>query len=283
MSTKLSSRERFPELYAPPSTHTDPYKRTRKVPMRVLCLGLSRTGTASLWTALKELGFVDCYHMLSIFQNPPDADMWTEAVNAKYHGKGKPFEKEDWDRLLGDCQAVCDAPCTSFSEELISAYPDAKVIWTIRDVDSWYNSMMKTIVPVQQPGHMLDYIGPFDSVLFSRFNAMRHAWWNGWLEGKDFEKVGKQKFQEQYETVRRLVPKERLLEYKVGEGWERLCKFLEVPVPSYDFPNINEQETFRDRIQVAISLAMQRIMMKVLPVLGGGVAVGVAAWLYHIK
>jgi hypothetical protein len=82
--------------------------------------------------------------------------------------------------------------------------------------------MMKTVVPLQRPEHMLDYIGPFDSVLLSRWNAMRHACWNGWLEGKDFEEVGKQKFQEQYETVRRLVPKERLLEYKVGEGWERL-------------------------------------------------------------
>ena len=67
--------------------------------MRVLCLGLCRTGTASLWTALKKLGSVDCYHMLSILKDPPDADMWTEALNAKYHGKGKPFEKEDWDRL----------------------------------------------------------------------------------------------------------------------------------------------------------------------------------------
>jgi hypothetical protein len=37
--------------------------------------------------------------MLSILKDPPDADMWTEALNAKYHGKGKPFEKEDWDRL----------------------------------------------------------------------------------------------------------------------------------------------------------------------------------------
>jgi hypothetical protein len=48
-------------------------------------------------------------------------------------------------------------------------------------------------------------------------------------------------------------------------------------VPDYDFLNTNEQETFGDRIQVAIGLAMQRVMMKVLPVLGGVVAVGVAA------
>ena len=74
--------------------------------MRVLCLGLPRTGTASMWTVLKKLGYTDCYHMLNVLKNPPDADMWLEAIDAKYNGKGRLFEREDWDRLLGECQ-VC--------------------------------------------------------------------------------------------------------------------------------------------------------------------------------
>ena len=57
-----------------------------------------------MWTALNKLGFNDCYHMLNVLKNPPDAHMWIEAVNAKYYGKGRPFEKDDWDRLLRDCQ-----------------------------------------------------------------------------------------------------------------------------------------------------------------------------------
>ena len=57
-----------------------------------------------MWTVLNNLGFDDCYHMLNMLKNPPDADMWTEAVNAKYFGKGIPFAKEDWDGLLGNCQ-----------------------------------------------------------------------------------------------------------------------------------------------------------------------------------
>jgi len=31
--------------------------------------------------------------------------------------------------------------------------------------------------------------------------------------------------------VRMLVPKEKLLEFDVRQGWEPFCKFLEVPVP----------------------------------------------------
>ena len=38
-------------------------------------------------------------------------------------------------------QAVTDIPCVLFSDELLSAYPDAKVILTSRDVDSWLVSM----------------------------------------------------------------------------------------------------------------------------------------------
>lgn len=35
-------------------------------------------------------------------------------------------------------KAVCDWPASIFGEELIEAYPNAKVILTNRDVDSWY-------------------------------------------------------------------------------------------------------------------------------------------------
>jgi hypothetical protein len=39
---------------------------------------------------------------------------------------------------LSSTQAVCDWPACAFAKELIEAYPEAKVILTTRDVDSWY-------------------------------------------------------------------------------------------------------------------------------------------------
>lgn len=54
--------------------------------------------------ALKELGYVDTYHMDSCMENPPDCDLWTEALDAKFNGKGRKFGKDDWDQLLGHCQ-----------------------------------------------------------------------------------------------------------------------------------------------------------------------------------
>ena len=36
-----------------------------------------------------------------------------------------------------------------------------------------------------------------------------------------------------------LVPKDRLLEWTVEDGWEPLCKFLDKPVPDEPFPHVN--------------------------------------------
>jgi hypothetical protein len=55
-------------------------------------------------TALEILGFKDTHHMTSVFQNPLEVEMWTEALNAKYLSIGKPYGRAEWDQLLGHCQ-----------------------------------------------------------------------------------------------------------------------------------------------------------------------------------
>jgi len=137
---------------------------------------------------------------------------------------------------------------------------------------------MSTVVKVQE-SKILDILQHFDPALLGHWNPMRKALWASFWGG-DFESHAKGKFVEHYDMVRRLVPEERLLEYRVGEGWERLCGFLETPVPEEEFPVTNERNTFGDRIQVMVVMAVGRAAKRVLPVLGGIVAVGVAAWMY---
>lgn len=95
--------------------------------------------------ALKQLGFNDTYHMDSLFENPPDMDLWRQAFLAKFKSQGTTFGKAQWDQLLGHCQAVCDLPTSAFIPELIAAYPDAKLILTPREENSWYASCQRTI------------------------------------------------------------------------------------------------------------------------------------------
>ncbi len=35
--------------------------------------------------------------------------------------------------------------------------------------------------------------------------------------------------------------------YEAGEGWQRLCEFLGVPVPEEPFPRLNTREEFEQR------------------------------------
>lgn len=59
------------------------------------------------------------------------------------------------------------------------------------------------------------------------------------------KKRAKQGYREHNAIIRDLVPKERLLEYKLGSGWELLCAFLGKPVPDEPFPYLNESKDLK--------------------------------------
>lgn len=42
--------------------------------------------------------------------------------------------------------------------------------------------------------------------------------------------------------MRKQVPKEKLLEMDLADGWQPLCKFLDKPIPDEPFPRANDRE-----------------------------------------
>ena len=92
--------------------------------MQVLALGLSRCGTESLKFALEELGYKGVYHGYECTGD--QAMVWTRLWDAKV-GSGSKVVVEDFDRLIGNYGAVTDAVGCMFAEDLIDAYPHAKV------------------------------------------------------------------------------------------------------------------------------------------------------------
>ena len=78
----------------------------------------------------------------------------------------------------------------------------------------------------------------------------------------DFPLYGKQVFREHYAEIRKLVPAERLLEYKVSEGWEPLCKFLGHTVPVQDFPQGNSVSEFRSRCHLRNKNQMRNVAFR---------------------
>ncbi|KAF7194466.1 hypothetical protein HII31_04271 [Pseudocercospora fuligena] len=230
---------------------------SRIVPMKVLCFGLSRTGTSSLRQALLDLGYNDVYHFASCLnENPKDAEMWLEAIDGKC-GKGKPFTRRDWDQLLGHCMAVTDTPVVWFHRELLEAYPEAKVILTLRDSpEQWWQSQMNTLIKYMSsmtfpaPGIWTSLVGIFGPPKrtidkLSAEISLNYAMYQDLLRDSQTGTRDAQKFYVDHaEDVKTLVPKERLLVMNVKDGWKPLCAFLEKDVPPWDFPRANSGEEF---------------------------------------
>jgi Sulfotransferase domain len=97
----------------------------------------------------------------------------------------------------------------------------------------------------------------------------------------------KRVFIEYHENLRRIVPKERLLEFQVQDGYRPLCEFLGVPVPTTvvdgkeveeAFPKVNEGNTFADRLVIKNKLANRRVMKKIGTSVSIVASVGAGLW-----
>ena len=93
--------------------------------LQVIGVGLGRTGTAPLKVALEQLGCGRCYHMAEVGANLSHMEEWVSAA------KGKP----NWERIFRGFGAAVDYPACYFWKELAEAYPEAKVILTVRDAN----------------------------------------------------------------------------------------------------------------------------------------------------
>ena len=110
------------------------------------------------------------------------------------------------------------------------------------------------------------------SIVVPRPNNVLAEFWECFWEG-DFEKNGKRRFHEYYAEVRSLVPPENLLEYKMGEGWQPLCDFLDVPMPDAKkkFPRTNDTDGFVDRCRRRNRMQMLNVLFRAT-IVGGSLA-----------
>lgn len=256
----------------------DAYPVRRNKPMRVLCLGQSRTGTMALFTALQRLGYKP-YHMAVAMGSPKtNLGLWCEALRAKFHGKGPKWGRAEFDKLLGDYDAVADVPAICFAEELLEAYPEAKVVASTRDVDSWLRSMDST------GGRVLRW--PLWETLADWDPALAGPFWEHaqLVMPINFRTMGdfspgspaRQAFIDHYQLLEKAVPEGRMLTWRVQEGWKPLCEFLGEDVPEGEFPRLNDAQQFIFVHGIMWWLAFAKMVGKIALVPG---AVGLGAFL----
>ena len=228
--------------------------------------------------ALETLGYGPTIHGFNQWMHVQDTDMWEEGLKAKFFPSpsNPAFTRKEFDNLLGDYEIASDFPSIAFAEELIELYPEAKVIIVERDIDSWYKSFHESLITfIFSP--VAYAIVAFDRPLV-RFHEMTQMWIRGKFRSNSREELeGKAKlvYKEHYEMIRRITPKERLLDFKLSDGWEPLCKFLGKGVPvGVEFPRINDKEDFNRRSYIMLRIAAARVLKKGV---WGLASVGVAA------
>jgi hypothetical protein len=122
---------------------------------------------------------------------------------------------------------------------------------TIRDPDHWWQSYNETIGHIlrSRRTHLAEALNPPFFGKLMGFSYLCSAVLSGSESASEDE--AKARFVAHYDKVRGAVPSERLLEYRVGEGWEHLCSFLGDDVPEVDFPRTNDTKMIRARAQTA--------------------------------
>ncbi|XP_059095963.1 uncharacterized protein LOC131890601 [Tigriopus californicus] len=211
----------------------------------VIGAGLPRTGTLSMKSALGTLLNGVCYHMMSMIEgSPAESAFWAKAL------KGG-VTPQEWRDFLGGrgYRAGVDYPLSRFYRELMEAYPNAKIILTTRNPETWYKSVKDSIykgslIMKKLSVHLfLILVGKtltakvMDDLGYLPAKGMDKGIFTVIEEGPD---SAQKYFEEWVESVKECVPKDRLLIFEVKEGWKPLCQFLDVPIPDVPFPRLND-------------------------------------------
>ncbi len=198
--------------------------------LKVVGAGVGRTGTHSLKVALEQLLGGTCHHMIEVFAHPDEVPVWTAAID------GKPI---DWGELMNPYTAQVDWPGASFWPELSETNPDALVILSVREPDSWFKSCSNTIF-----GGIRMLAEQGDEWMAAMVRLLGERFSND-VENRD---AMVNAFEKHNAAVRAAVPKERLLEWTTGDGWAPICERLGVPVPADPFPVTNTTDEFRANV-----------------------------------
>jgi len=198
--------------------------------LRVVGAGFGRTGTHSLKLALEKLLAAPCYHMVEVFMHPEHVPAWHDAA------LGKPV---DWDALFKGYAAAVDWPTCAYWPELMKVFPDALVLFSARDTESWWESASQTIMHTSINDHPMTT---------PEWRAMMESMFaNQGIDTEFTREAAIAAFEANTARVLREVPRERLLVWKAGDGWEPICKALGLPVPGEPFPRSNTREDWRAR------------------------------------
>ena len=192
---------------------------------KIFGLGLSKTGTTSLARALEILGYKT-----------------RDYIGVSSYTRGE-LSSIDLAEIEAN-DAFTDTPIPSFYRELDSHYPGSKFILTIRDTNGWLQSCKKQ----------------FTSKLSEKLNAASNQLFMDLYGSTIYDESKFTKGYEQFTSGVHQHFKDRpqdllVMDIAADDGWEKLCPFLNVPVPDVPFPKANVTRIRWLDINAVISIA----------------------------
>jgi hypothetical protein len=204
--------------------------------VQVIGAGLPRTGTMSLKYAIEHLLGGSCYHMHELYQTPAHVSLWNRVLEGDTHLLTSILD--------GRCAAL-DWPASAVWKDAMALFPDAKVLLSKRASSAdWWDSVDQTVWQIIRTQNFRFSSDEDDAEAFVKLHQQLASQFSiSW----DDENAARTAYAKHLVAVKNAVPKERLIEFEVGDGWEPLCRALNLAEPSHPFPNKNNRETFKSR------------------------------------
>jgi hypothetical protein len=210
--------------------------------MRLIGAGLPRTATLAQKVALETLGVGPCYHMVDVLGDLSRTQIWRSALDGN----------ANWDEIFAGYQSTVDWPGSYYYRELREAYPDAKVLLSVRSAESWAKSMLESIGGMFYGDMMMTDLSSarerIDPAWSEYCELMREMWHRSGLlprGGADAASLARA-FERHNAEVQDAF--DDVLVWSPADGWEPICELLEVPVPETPFPRVNDSAGFAERI-----------------------------------
>jgi hypothetical protein len=148
-----------------------------------------------------------------------------------------------WNAVFAGYRSQVGWPGAHVWRELSEAFPQARVVHTVRPEDAWWNSFSRTIGKLLATYRQMPLPQHIRDILDATLKMVEDTTFGGGMADRGTAIAA---YRRRTEEVRDTRPATRLLVFDVAEGWAPLCRFPEVPVPQTPFPHGNLAADFRE-------------------------------------
>lgn len=206
--------------------------------MQIIVASFAKCGTKTLRKCLEILGYRVLDYDDNVLRFP---DEWIKIF--EYGGS-----KEQFRKICHEYDAVCDLPVCYYWEEILEAFPDSKIIFTMRESEEvWLRSLENQNRRIEQNilYSIMRFVTPcgrkfnsfYSTLARVVFGAPEQTAWTHFRFPNSQMKM--RRYREHNEAVLSRAPKDRLLVLNFADEWKPLCEFLHKDIPDQPFPREN--------------------------------------------